>query len=232
MASAAVTAATVASGLVSDDIGPAPLTLTTTDGIRLEAEQVVPSASRAGLVLCHPHPLHGGNMRSLVGSELFRILPAHRLAALRFNFRGVEGSEGDHGAGVTEVADVVAAVAALADRVGEVPVVVAGWSFGADVALRRADPAVAGWVAIAPPLRIVDPTEMETAADPRPKLLIVPEHDQFDPPDRVRSVTAGWQATRVDVIAGADHFLVGRTDQVAARVVDFVDALLREGRYE
>lgn len=218
---------------MTDDIGPtaAGLTateLTTADGVHLEAEHLVPASPRAGVVLCHPHPLHGGTMRSLVGSELFRILPTHDLAALRFNFRGVEGSGGIHGGGVDEVADVAAAVSTLSALVGGAPVVVVGWSFGADVALRQADPMVAGWVAIAPPLRIVDTAEMATAGDPRPKLLIVPEHDQFDPPERVRTVTTGWQATRVEVIAGADHFLVGRTDQVAALVVEFVAALLPE----
>src|SRR5262245_25146438 len=94
--------ATVASGLVPENIaGLAAETssLTTSDGLRLEAELAVPADPVAAVVLSHPHPLFGGNMRSLVPSELFRQLPARSIAALRFNFRGVEGSEGDHGEG-------------------------------------------------------------------------------------------------------------------------------------
>ena len=90
----------------------------------------------------------------------------------------------------------------------------AAWSFGADVSLKVVDPRLAGWVAIAPPLRIVDPAIMGSSSDARPKLLIVPEHDQYDPPDRVREVTAEWVNTDIEVINGADHFLVGRTDKV------------------
>lgn len=210
---------------ITDGADPEPVALHSDDGLRLEAEWRLPRDARAGVVLCHPHPQHGGSMRSLVPSELFRLLPAHGIAVLRFNFRGVEGSEGSYGGGEAEVADVAAAVDVLGAATPGLPLVVVGWSFGADVSLRAADPDVAGWVPVAPPLRIVDPEVMATAGDPRPKLLVVPEHDQFDPPERVRRVTAGWAATRIEVVAGADHFLVGRTDRVADLVVGFVDAL-------
>lgn len=197
------------------------------DGLALEAEVLVPPSARAAVVLCHPHPLHGGNMRSLVPGELFRQLPARGWAVLRFNFRGVERSEGTHGGGEDEVQDVEAAIDALDAHSGGLPLAVAGWSFGADVCLRVTDDRVVGWVPIAPPLRIVDPATMGASADPRPKLLIVPEHDQFDPPVRVREVTRDWVATTIEVVPGADHFLVGRTDRVTQLVNDFVDSAIR-----
>jgi alpha/beta superfamily hydrolase len=209
---------------VADDITPSDLVLHTADGLRLEAELVLPAAPRGAVVACHPHPLHGGNMRSLVPGELFRHLPAAGIAVLRFNFRGVEGSEGSHGGGVDEALDVEAAIDTLAATVAGVPLVVAAWSFGADVSLKVVDSRLAGWVAIAPPLAIVDPAVMEASSDPRPKLLVVPEHDQFNPPDRAREVTAGWTATEIHVVNGADHFLVGRTDKVAALTREFVAA--------
>jgi alpha/beta superfamily hydrolase len=209
---------------VADDITPSDLELRTEDGLRLEAESAVPSAPWGAVVACHPHPLHGGNMRSLVPGELFRHLPPAGIAVLRFNFRGVEGSQGTHDGGVNEVLDVEAAVDALATSVPGVPLVIAAWSFGADVSLKVVDPRVSGWVAIAPPLRIVDPAVMGASTDPRPKLLIVPEHDQFNAPDRARDVTEGWAATEIEVINGADHFLVGRTDKVAGLTREFVSA--------
>jgi alpha/beta superfamily hydrolase len=199
---------------VGDDITIEPATLTAADGVRLEAEVARPAEPSGGwVVLCHPHPLHGGDMRSLVTSELFRQLPAEGLPVVRFNFRGVGASTGSHGGGVGEQLDVAAAL----DLAGE-GATVAGWSFGADVSLAVGDARIARWVAIAPPLRIVDPATMAAAGDPRPKLLVVPEHDQFDPPDRVREVTASWVETAIEVVPGADHFLVGRTDVVTRLV--------------
>jgi uncharacterized protein len=214
---------------MSDDRGPggAPteVRLDTSDGLSLEGELVVPAAPRAGVVLTHPHPLHGGSMRSLVTSELFRTLPALGLAVLRFNFRGVEGSEGQHGGGVDERLDVVAAIDRLAGTAGQLPLVLAGWSFGGDVALTVLDARLAGWFLVAPTLRILPLDAYVAGDDPRPKLLAVPEHDNFRPPDSAREVTAGWTNTTVEVIAGADHFLVGRTAKAVDLLASFVDRL-------
>jgi uncharacterized protein len=208
---------------VADDITIDTRTITTADGVALEAEVAVPVRTVAAVVLCHPHPLQGGTMRSLLPSELFRLLPQRSIAALRFNFRGVEGSGGTHGEGIDEALDVGAAISSLHADLPDASIVVCGWSFGADVSLSVVDPNVAAWAAVAPPLRVIDLDAMAAAHDPRPKLLIVPEHDQFDPPERVRRLTEGWQATTVEVIKGADHFLVGRTDRVASLVVDLVE---------
>jgi alpha/beta superfamily hydrolase len=62
-------------------------------------------------------------------------------------------------------------------------------------------------------------------ASPRPKLLLVPEHDQFRPPDSAGEVVAGWAACEVRIVKGADHFLVGRVDRVAEWTVEFARSL-------
>src|SRR4051794_30766931 len=115
-----------------------PRTLVTPDGLRLTAE-LAPAhgdQARGAMVLCHPHPQFGGSMRSLVISELFAALPAAGLTCIRFDFRGAGSSEGEFDAGDAERLDVRAATRALRDEVGTaLPVVLAGWSFGADVAL-------------------------------------------------------------------------------------------------
>ncbi len=205
---------------------PEKLRFETADGLTLEGEVQEPDQARAAVVLAHPHPAQGGTMRSLVTSELFRLLPEAGLSALRFNFRGVERSEGTHSHGRHEHLDIEAAVGALADRAPGLTLVVAGWSFGADVALTVSDTRVAGWALLAPPLRVVDRSAMVAAHDARPKLVIVPERDQFNPPDAARATTADWVATEVAVVAGADHFFAGRTRQAADRVITFVDSLL------
>ncbi len=199
--------------------------LVTDDGYRLEAELTVAVDERAGMVLCHPHPLYGGTMRSLVISALFDALPAAGVTCLRFNFRGVEGSAGVHDEGRGERLDATAAVAALAGRLApDAPLVLTGWSFGADVALSTLDPRVAGWLAIAPPLHYLDP-DPPVGADERPKRVALAEHDEVRAPAEVEAILATWRATDVTVVGGASHFFVGRTDTVVVLARGFVGAL-------
>ena len=155
------------------------LIIRTDDGPELEAELTLSDRAtpRAGIVLCHPHPQYGGTMRSLVISVLFAELSAAGFACLRFNFRGVEASTGTYSHGEGEQLDVLAAVATMADAVAELPIALVGWSFGADVSLTVVDPRVAGWVAIAPPLRF-RPT-FGAASDVRPKHLVLAANDEF-----------------------------------------------------
>jgi uncharacterized protein len=203
-----------------------PVQLHTADGLTLEGELQVPDGVRAAAVLAHPHPLHGGNMRSIVIGALFAGLPAAGVAALRFNFRGVGASEGTHDEGRGERLDVVAALDELAEIVGApgLPLVLAGWSFGADTSLAVDDERHAGWFAVAPPLRHTD--DVAAASDPRPKLLAVPERDQFRSPESAREVVASWTNTQIHVVPGADHFLVGRTDRVVELAVELINRFL------
>lgn len=192
------------------------------DGPRLEGELALDDAASALVVLAHPHPLYGGSMRAGLVDELFRLLPAAGVGALRFNFRGVEGSTGTHDGGRGERDDLAAAVATAAELAGGRPLVTCGWSFGADMGLALADPRPVGFVLVAPPLRIVGAEDRAIAADPRPKLLLVPEHDQYRPPASALAETAGWTATTVVPVAGADHFLWGHARVVADQVTAFV----------
>lgn len=215
---------------MDDEGGARAITLRTLDGLALEAELDTPFDAHAAVVLAHPHPLHGGDMRSIVTSVLFAELSKAGIATLRFNFRGVGGSEGSFGEGRRERLDVVAALdaaeAALVALGGALPpIVLVGWSFGADVSLSVDDERLAGWVAIAAPLRILPIAELVAQWDPRPKLLLQPEHDQFRDPVSLQAAVRTWKHTTVLQIRGADHFLVGRTDHVVDAVGRFVGDL-------
>ena len=207
------------------------LTLDTSDGVRLEAERATPDGlSRASVVLCHPHPQYGGTMRSIVIGALFDALPDAGFTTLRFNFRGVEQSTGTHDEGRAELLDVQAAVDAAADARAErggagEPLVLAGWSFGADMTLATHDDRIAAWIGIAPPLRFRSDFDA-VAHDARPKLLVLGQHDEFRDPASVVEATDDWNATELDVIAGASHFFVGRTDRVVDAVRAFVERVV------
>lgn len=200
-------------------------TLRTTDGLILEAELAVPAAPWAAVVLAHPHPRQGGNMRSIVPGVLFDALPGAGVAVLRFNFRGVGTSEGAHDFGIGEQSDIAAAVDALHPITEGLPLVLAGWSFGADTSLAVDDPRLSGWCAMAPPLRVIPVDRMVAARDPRPKLLVVPERDRFRTPDEVRQMTTEWVNTRIETVAGADHFFLGRTEQLAPVLIELLNEL-------
>jgi uncharacterized protein len=197
------------------------------DGVGLEAEWSPAPEPHATAVLCHPHPQYGGTMRSIVISALFEALPRRGISCLRFNFRGVEGSDGESTAGRDEPLDVLAALdAASESSESSGPLVLIGWSFGADMALTIDDSRVAGWAAIAPPLRFRDAAEYETVGkDGRPKLLILGAHDEFRTPAEIEDATRHWNATRVEVVAGASHFFIGRTERVVTLAGAFVDDL-------
>jgi len=210
----------------------AQLTLTARDDVTLAAE-FAPAAgpTRASMVLCHPHPQHGGTMRAIVIGALFEALPRIGVACLRFDFRGVGSSAGEHDHGDAEHLDVeaaIAAVPALLEQHGaevDVPLVLAGWSFGADMALSTITPSIAGWLGIAPPLRFASGFDA-VADDPRPKLLALGQHDEFRAPDSVVAEVAAWTATRTVVVGGASHFFVGRTDRLVDLAAGFVGELV------
>jgi uncharacterized protein len=203
-------------------------TVVTADGIALEAELATPSDGqpRAGMVLCHPHPQYGGTMRSIVISALFDALPRIGVTCLRFNFRGVENSEGEHDEGRGERLDAIAAIEVLDEELAStVPLVLTGWSFGGDIALGTVHDRISTWFAIAPPLRFQHDVDA-VAHDARLKLLALAEHDEIRSPASVIEATAAWDNTEIEIVGGASHFFVGRTDRLVTLATELVDRLV------
>jgi uncharacterized protein len=215
---------------VSDDtVAGEGLRLRTGDGSEIAADLAVPDHAWAGAVLCHPHPAYGGDRHNIVVDRLFRTLPVAGVAAARFDFRlagrpGAAAPTGGPAARAGEQLDVRAALDLVAGRIepGR-PLWLVGYSFGADVALSVDDDRVAGWVAVAPPLRFGPPPRPGTG-DPRPVLVLAAEHDQYNPPERLRQAVASWADATVTVVPMADHFLAGATSVVAGVVLDWIRA--------
>ena len=191
------------------------------DGVQLRADLARVDTATAGVVLTHPHPLYGGDRFNAIVDTLFGMLPAAGLTTIRFDFRGVNESGGTHDDGDSERLDVVAAIELLDFVQPDAPVWLVGYSFGALVALNVVDPRVAGWIAIAPPLAAF-PGRALADSDHRPKLLLVPRHDQYSPPDAIATIIEPWTATEMRTIESCDHFLVGRVQPIADTVVDAV----------
>ena len=183
--------------------------LCTLDGVDIEAELVrtTDQSARGTLVIGHPHPLHGGDRHNHVVRALQHAAERAGLHSVAPNFRGTGPSGGDHDDGDAERLDLAAACE-LAEMIEpDRPVLMAGYSFGAVVALNVTHPSVAGWLAVAPPLGPVGPSPL-AARDPRPTVVLAPEHDQFTAPADLRTMTVAWPNTDLIVMPGTDHFMM------------------------
>ena len=193
---------------------------------RLEARVEDPSPGSGPRVLgvvCHPHPLYGGTMQNKVVHTLARTMQELAAPTVRFNFRGVGASEGEHDDGRGEVEDALAVIAWARARWACESLWLAGFSFGAAVALHACATArPAALVTVAPPVKRVP---IELAPAPACPWLIV-QGDRDDLVD-YRAV-ADWARpfmppARLSVVAGAEHFFHGRLHELRTAVAQFLE---------
>jgi len=199
-------------------------TIETNDGVTLEAILEVPPEPSGMLVLCHPHPLHGGTMRTPILHEIKKQAVANGYAVLRFNFRGVGASSGSYDNGEGEMRDVAAAMG-RAESLGHTPIALSGWSFGAAVALRwqASEESRATYVGIAPPVKsdlVPGLPHVEDLAPARRK-FIVGARDQFVDAVALEAYATSIGAT-IAIYRSSDHFFVSRRERLAHDVVTYI----------
>ena len=208
-------------------------------GSKLESRASNFELPRPGVVVCHPHPLYGGDMENNVVVALCRILAGGGLTALRFNFRGVGRSGGSFGDGLGEREDARAALDFLAgaEGVDDERLALAGYSFGALVALttmderaRPSDRRVRAVVAVSLP---AGGTDIGSVRQGAPTLLISGDRDNIAPAARLTEMAASLQLLppkdEVRSVAGADHFWWGHEEALGAIVLEFLRARLLPG---
>jgi uncharacterized protein len=181
-----------------------------------------PDARFAALV-CHPHPRYGGNLHNKVVYHAMKVLndPVWGFGwpVLRFNFRGTGLSEGVHD-GRAETGDVQAALDWL-QREFNLPLVAAGFSFGAAMALW----ACCGPEHTAKDVRALIALGLPIAADGRayhyrflhhaivPKLFVSGDQDEFAPAAQLaQTIGSAAEPKRLVLIPGADHFFTGQLE--------------------
>ncbi len=165
-------------------------------------------------IVCHPHPLFGGTLHNKVVYHAAKVFQQAGLPVLRFNFRGAGASEGAHDRGDGEQDDLRAAMGWLRAETG-LPLLVAGFSFGAYVSLRTCCEAssgplaVRGLVALGLPIQAGDRgyTYAHLAHCTLPKLFISGSADAFGPVSQVTAaVSQAAQPWDLVWIPQADHF--------------------------
>jgi alpha/beta superfamily hydrolase len=171
-------------------------------------------------VICHPHPLYGGTLHNKVVDALSRTLNDLGVGTLRFNFRGVESSEGEYAQGIGEADDLRAVLRwAQGQRPGH-PLWLAGFSFGAYVALQVAHEfPLTQLITVAPPVNFFD---FSTISAPQcPWLLVQGEADEVVPSEQVFA-WAQCQAPGPEIIRMPDvgHFFHGNLNRLRERLTE------------
>jgi len=177
-------------------------------------------------IVCHPHPLHQGTMHNKVAHTLARYFVRRGALAVRFNFRGVGASSGVYGGGDGEADDAAAVIDWARARCPDVPLFLAGFSFGSMVSIRVApDRDVAALVTVAPAIRFF----RRGFAHPGCPWLVIQGMD-----DEVGAATdvQAWCA-HIDpqpslcTVTDAGHFFHGKLNTISAAIDDFLTSLSR-----
>ena len=204
----------------------------TVDGIELVVEVAAPlSPSKGALLMCHPHPTGGGMMDSHVYKKAANRLPALAdLTIVRFNTRGTSSeqgtSTGTYDQTKLEQHDVEAMIHFCLDELNLDNLWVVGWSFGTEITLKYAkDSRIKGIILLSPPLMYTTEDELKYwAADQRPVIALVPEHDEYLSPSAAREKFA--VIPQIEIIEGVNmkHLWLGEPsvqfvhDEIVKRV--------------
>jgi len=183
-------------------------------------------------VVCHPHPLFGGTLHNKVVFHTMKALNSFGFPVLRFNFRGTGLSEGQHDHGKGEVDDVRTALDWL-DAEFHLPLIFAGFSFGAAVGLRAAcaDERVRAAVGVGVPVvpvaadseepRVYTYDFVQDCA--KAKLFVSGARDQFGPRAKLEALVASVpEPKKLVVIEGGDHFFEGRLRELREAIEAWV----------
>ncbi len=187
-------------------------------------ERPLDEPAGTGVVICHPHPLYGGDMNNNVVVAVSKALVEKGIYALRFNFRGVGKSTGKQGDGTGEKEDALAAVSFLSkyedidgNRLGLV-----GYSFGGAIALDAGmeEQKVKAMAAISPAGL---PQFSESS---KPRLVVSGGQDMLVPASTIAEYEekiVGNGEGSVQLIKEADHFWWGYENKAAGLIVSFLE---------
>ena len=185
-------------------------------------------------VVSHPHPQFGGTLHNKVVFHAMKALNSFGFPVLRFNFRGTGLSQGEHDHGIGEVEDVRTALDWL-DAEYHLPLVFAGFSFGAAIGLRAAcaDLRVHTIIGIGTPVVPVAAETQEARVYTfdfvrecaKPKLFVSGARDQFGPRAKLEALVGSLpEPKKLVIIEGADHFFEGRLREMR----EAIEAWVRE----
>ena len=188
---------------------------------KLEAllEEPEDQAPQETVLVCHPHPRHGGTMHNKVVYRIARGLRRAGAVVLRFNYRGVNLSEGQYAHGIGETEDARAALELLRSRYPALPFSLAGFSFGSRIILKLG-------CEIAGPSRLIavgfpagDLASADLGQCDVPRIFIQSTHDEFSPVPAMEQYFSSLTGPKELIwVEAADHFFAGALDKFEEEV--------------
>ncbi len=190
------------------------------------------SLLRGAALMLHPHPLHGGTMHNKVVFRAARALNDAGLVVLRINFRGVGLSTGTHtDARGGEQQDARVALDYLTHAYPNLPVTLAGFSFGARIGLEVGvkDSRVRYLIGIGTPVNMdYDFAFLNECC--KPLLLVHGERDEFGDISKIQALAHELPPEaqmRVEVIPGAGHFFEGQLDEMSRVIREWTEERMK-----
>jgi len=177
---------------------------------------------RAAVVVCHPHPQFGGTMHNKVVYWMARAFESLDCSVLRFNFRGVKQSEGHWDEGDGEAADAMSVLDWMHAEHSDVPLWLAGFSFGAYAGLKAArdDVRVSRLFAVAPAVNLWDFAFMQ--GEERPLTVVAGTRDKIVPFTAIAAATRLLPGAVLHTIPEAGHFFDEQRTELASALLSGV----------
>lgn len=201
---------------------------------KLEAllEEPEDRAPVTAVLVCHPHPQHGGTMHNKVVYRIARGCRRAGAVVLRFNYRGVNHSEGQYNHGIGEREDARVALQFLRSRYVDLPFALAGFSFGSRIILKLgcelADEPL-GLIAVGFPAAHEESLDLGRCH--RHRVFIQSTKDQFGPkPDMQAYFDRLTGPKQLLWVAAQDHFFAGALDEFEATVAQVAQTMLLPAR--
>jgi uncharacterized protein len=172
----------------------------------LETRIALPSRGAAHALIAPPHPSYGGSIDNPVVEALEQVFWTYGLGTLALNYRGVGASGGEQRGDPDEARQDLLAVARAPEA--QPLRVLAGYSFGAAVALRAAPLlAVDHLLLIAPAEGLFEPALLREYGGR--VSIVVGSEDAYAPHAALRELLSGSAHARLEVLRGDDHFFTG-----------------------
>lgn len=181
----------------------------------------------ASIIICHPHPLYGGDMHNGAVVAMQKLAEDLGLTTIRFNFRGTGKSTGNNGNGKEEAKDIQGVIDYIKNS--DLPsenILLAGYSFGAGVishylTLGEADACIFA----APPLTMFDFSPVKQYL--RPKLIMIGERDEITPISAIKKWYADLQGEKeLHIFPNVNHFAFGYGEEIDDPFQSFIQNIL------
>lgn len=192
-------------------------------GLKLEG-LYIENPGKKGVVVCHPHPLYGGNMQNNVVEAIVNAYDMNGYSTLRFNFRGTGRSEGRHENGTGEQDDLISAVNFLKGK-GKSHIDISGYSFGAWIISKTINEKglkdMGNIIFVSPPVGFMDFSFLKHL--PELGLIIVGSNDYIAPYKEIKMMINDWNPdAKFKIIKGTDHFYFGMEEEIERVISEFL----------